>query len=61
MSDRRLMLSQAQALFLCALAVAGAIQITLNQSRPFEGVIRVSDQPLRHALDAIGHLKSYSS
>jgi hypothetical protein len=48
------------ALFLCALAVAGAIQIILDLSRPFEGIIRVSDQPLRHALDAISHLKSYS-
>jgi hypothetical protein len=46
-------------LFLCALAVAGAIQIILDLSRPFEGVIKVSDQPLRHALDVINHLKSY--
>jgi hypothetical protein len=47
------------ALFFCALlAVAGAIQTILDLSRPFEGVIRVSDQPLRHALDVITHLKS---
>jgi hypothetical protein len=45
-------------LFLCALAVAGAIQTILDLSRPFEGVIKVSDQPLRHALDVISHLKS---
>jgi hypothetical protein len=45
-------------LFLCALAAAGAIQTTLDLSRPFEGVIKVSDQPLRHALDVISHLKS---
>ena len=45
-------------LFLCALAVAGAIQTILDLSRPYEGVIRVSDQPLRHALDVISHLKS---
>jgi hypothetical protein len=45
-------------LFLCALAVAGAIQTILDLSRPFEGVIKVSDQPLRHALDIISHLKS---
>ncbi len=37
-------------LFLCAVAVAGAI---LDLSRPFEGVVRVSGQPLRHALDVI--------
>jgi hypothetical protein len=42
-------------LFLCALAVAAAIQTILDLSRPFEGVIRVSDQPLRHALDVINH------
>ena len=44
------------ALFLCALAVAGAIQTILDLSRPFEGVIRVSGQPLRHALEVINHL-----
>ena len=47
-------------LFLCAVAVAGAIQTILDLSRPFEGVIRISDQPLRHGLEAISHLKSYS-
>jgi hypothetical protein len=26
-------------------------------SRPFEGIIRVSAQPLRHALEVINHLK----
>ena len=42
-------------LFLCALAVAGAIQTILDLSRPFEGIIRVSGQPLRHAIDVINH------
>jgi Protein of unknown function (DUF4239) len=42
-------------LFLCAVAVAGAIQTILDLSRPFEGVIRVSGEPLRHALDVINH------
>jgi hypothetical protein len=42
-------------LFLCAVAVAGAIQTILDLSRPFEGVVRVSAQPLRHALDVINH------
>jgi hypothetical protein len=46
------------ALFLCALAVAGAIQAILDLSRPFEGVLRVSDQPLRHALEEISHLSN---
>jgi hypothetical protein len=40
----------AVALFLCAFAAAGAIQTILDLSRPFEGVVRVSGQPLRHAL-----------
>jgi hypothetical protein len=42
-------------LFLCAVAVAGAIQTILDLSRPFEGVIRVSGHPLRHPLDVINH------
>jgi hypothetical protein len=37
-------------LFFCALAVAGAIQTIVDLSRPFEGLVRVSGQPLRHAL-----------
>jgi hypothetical protein len=43
----------AVALFLCAFAAAGAIQTILDLSRPFEGVVRVSGQPLRHALVVI--------
>jgi len=42
-------------LFLCALAAAGAIQMTLDLSRPFEGIVRLSDQPMKHALDVINH------
>ena len=42
-------------LFLCAVAVAGAIQTILDLSRPFEGVVRVSGQPIRHALEVISH------
>jgi hypothetical protein len=45
-------------LFFCALAVAGAIQTILDLSRPFEGVIRLSGQPLRHAVEVINHVKS---
>jgi hypothetical protein len=43
------------ALFFCAIAVAGAIQTILDLSRPFEGVVRISDKPLKHALDVIKH------
>jgi hypothetical protein len=42
-------------LFLCAVAVAGAIQTILDLSTPFEGVVRVSVQPLRHALEVTNH------
>jgi hypothetical protein len=43
------------ALFLCVIAVAVAVQTILDLSRPFEGVIRVSDKPLKHALDVTKH------
>jgi hypothetical protein len=46
------------ALFSCALAVAVAIQTTLDLSRPFEGVIRVSEQPLRHAVEVINQVSN---
>ena len=58
---RRILLSMvgvttvAVVLFLCALAVAVAIQTILDLSRPFEGVVRVSGQPIRHALEVISH------
>lgn len=42
-------------LFLCALAVAGAVQMTLDLSGPFEGVVRLSGEPMQHALDVINH------
>ena len=45
------------ALFLCSLAAAGAIQTIVDLSKPFEGVILVSSQPLRHALDVINNQK----
>ena len=37
-------------LFVCALSVAGAIFLILEMDRPFEGLIRISDAPLRQAL-----------
>jgi hypothetical protein len=40
-------------LFLCALAVAGAVQMTLDLSRPFVGTVRLSGQPMRYALDVV--------
>jgi hypothetical protein len=42
------------ALFLCALSVAGSIFLILEMSRPLEGLIKVSDAPLRFALAHMG-------
>jgi hypothetical protein len=41
------------ALFLCALAVAGAIEMTQDLNVPFQGVIRISSKPMKDALDEI--------
>ena len=37
-------------LFLCALSVAGAVFLVLEMDGPFEGVVKISPQPLRYAL-----------
>jgi hypothetical protein len=42
---------------LCALLLRGRYKTILDLSGPFEGVIRVSGQPLRHALEVINHLE----
>jgi hypothetical protein len=41
------------ALFLCALAVAGAIEMTQDLNMPFKGIIRISSKPMKDALDEI--------
>jgi hypothetical protein len=41
-------------LFVCALSVAGAIFLILELDRPFEGLIQISDAPLRTALARLG-------
>jgi hypothetical protein len=41
------------ALFLCALAVAGAIEMTQDLDTPFRGIIRISSKPMKDALDQI--------
>ncbi len=38
------------ALFLCALAVAGAIEMTQELNTPFRGIIRISSKPMKDAL-----------
>jgi len=42
------------ALFVCALSVAGAIFLILEMDRPFDGLIRISDAPLRQAIEQLG-------
>jgi hypothetical protein len=43
------------ALFVCALSVAGAIFLILEMDSPFQGLIRISDAPLRDVLSRLGH------
>jgi hypothetical protein len=43
------------ALALCALAVSGAILVTLEMYRPFEGMVQLSSAPLREALTHMEH------
>jgi hypothetical protein len=41
------------ALFICPLAAAGAIYMTLELNTPFRGIIRISSKPMKEALDQI--------
>jgi len=41
-------------LFLCALSVSGALFLVLELDTPFEGIVRVSDAPLRDAIARVG-------
>jgi hypothetical protein len=41
-------------LFVCSLSVAGAIFLMLELATPFAGVMRLSSDPLRHALSLLG-------
>jgi hypothetical protein len=45
-------------LLVCALSVAGAIFLILELDRPFEGLIQISDAPLRSALARLGQSPS---
>jgi membrane-bound ClpP family serine protease len=42
-------------LFLCGLAVAGAIFLILEMYMPYEGLIRISSAPLSDALAHLGY------
>jgi Protein of unknown function (DUF4239) len=39
--------------FVCALSVSGAIFLILEMDRPFEGLLKISDAPLRSAIDQL--------
>ena len=41
-------------LFVCALSVSGAVYLILELARPFQGLLRISDAPLRDALQNLG-------
>jgi hypothetical protein len=41
-------------LLVCAASVAGAVFLILELDRPFGGLIRISADPLRHALEQLG-------
>lgn len=41
-------------IFVCALSVAAAIFLILDLDQPFEGLIRISSEPLRDALSQLG-------
>jgi hypothetical protein len=41
-------------LVVCALSVSGALFLILELDRPFEGMIQISSEPLRNALEQLG-------
>ena len=41
-------------LFVCALSVSSAVFLILDLGNPFDGIIRISDEPLRVALEQLG-------
>ena len=41
------------ALILCAFAVAGALEMILELEQPFGGLIRISPEPMHHAVAAL--------
>lgn len=42
------------ALFLCALSVSGAVFLILEMDRPLDGIVRISEAPMRAALGFLG-------
>ena len=53
--DRMLLLRAVlTVLFVSALSVSGAIFIVLDMTHPLQGVIQVSSEPMRKALELLG-------
>jgi hypothetical protein len=46
----------ASALVLCALAVAGAVEMILELEQPFGGILQISPTPMRQAVNAVSQL-----
>lgn len=44
----------AATLFVCALSVAFAVLLILEMDRPFQGLIKISEAPMREALERLG-------
>jgi hypothetical protein len=45
-------------LVLCAIAVAGAVEMILELEQPFRGVLHISPLPMRHAIHSLNELGS---
>ena len=43
------------ALFLCCLVTSGALAMVVELYTPFVGTVRLSDAPMRYAIELIGH------
>jgi hypothetical protein len=41
-------------LFICALSVAGSIFLIMEMDQPFQGLIKVSSDPMRYTLSHLG-------
>ena len=47
--------TMAAALFLCCLVTSSALTMVVELYTPFEGTVRLSDAPMRYAIELIGH------
>lgn len=49
------------ALMLCALAVSGAVEMIIELEQPFGGLIQISPQSMRYAVDTLGEQSTHES